>query len=631
MKDTTKILSQVQFLDKYARWDEKLERRETFDEAVSRTVDYLNNVSNGALDPHTKRKIANAMRNGDVMPSMRLFNSAGSAADVNNISIYNCSYSPLENFSDFRDGLIILGHGTGFGYSVESMYIDKLPKINHPKPEEYCEVVHIVDDSIEGWGDALLLLLEFFAENGYAPQFDLSNIRPAGSVLKTRGGIASGPGPLKKMLEKVTHILQEASGRYLKPIEAHDIMCLVAESIIAGGKRRSAMICLFDEHDSDMLNSKKGSWYLKNPQRAYANISIVINEHKPLIWWKWFLQEMDESNSGEPGVFSRYSAVNNLDGRKQAVFGTNPCGEIILRPRQFCNLSIAVAREGDTIYDLKEKVKLAAIIGTIQSCMTNFYNISEDYRINSEEERLLGVDITGIFDSPLTSGISDLELRELKEEVVKTNKIWAEKLGINPSASVTCIKPGGNSSVLLNTSSGLHPRLYKYYIRRIRINAKSPIATYLIMNGVPYSPEVGQTYEDATTLVFDFPIKSGDKAITSSSFTAIEQLEHWLKWKKNWTSHNPSVTVYYDKEELEEVGAWLFLNQEYVGGLTFLPRSNTSYKLMPKEEITKEKYEELFLMFPDLSFSSNTLSAYDSLMHVTSYKEFACVAGSCEI
>lgn len=631
MKDTTKILSDIQFLDKYARWDDTLGRRETFEEAVDRTVNFLDKTTKWSLDEKTKSEIRNAMLAGDAMPSMRLFNSAGKAADVNNISIYNCSYSPIERFDDIVDGLIILGHGTGFGYSVEKMYVNSLPSIAILDTEKYYKLLHVVEDSLEGWGEALKLLLYFFSDNGFAPIFDLSQIRPAGSALKTRGGIASGPGPLKNMLEKVTRILENARGRKLKPLEVHDIMCFVAESIIAGGKRRSAMIALFDEDDTEMLNCKSGSWFKENIQRAYANISVVVNHNKDLAWWKSFIETMDKNNSGEPGIFSRYSAVRNIGSREADVFGTNPCGEIILKPRQFCNLTIAVARESDNLKALKEKVRIAAIIGTIQSCLTDFKHISQEYQENSEKERLLGVDITGIFDSPTAMNISKDELEELKQVVIDTNLIWAKKLGINPSASTTCIKPGGNSSVLLNTSSGLHPRLYKYYIRRMRINAKSPIAQYLMMNGVPYSPEVGQTFDDATTFVFEFPIKSGDRAKTQESFNALDQLNVWLKWKKHWTTHNPSVTVFYKKFELDDIANWLYKNQEFTGGITFLPSSDSSYQLMPKEELTEEKYYDLLDAFPDISPNSISIMPYDSMMNVSSYKEFACIAGSCEI
>lgn len=623
-------LSNVQFLEKYARWSDDLGHRETWPHTVRRVVDYLDDTTNGLLcETGYYEEIYEAILNHEVMPSMRLLNQAGKAADANNISIYNCAYTPLESPRDIADGLIILGHGTGLGYSVESRYINNWPSVSMRNGHTHLVTV---EDSLEGWAEAVYTLLDN-ALYGHSTEFDLSLIRPAGSPLMTRGGVASGPEPLEKALRLINEIMLKAQGRELKPIEVHDIMCLIAEAIIAGGVRRSAMIALFDEDDEEMLNAKSGKWYEDSLHRSYANNSIVVASWMPQDWWKDYVYKMHESRSGEPGIFSRYAAVKTRPSRREyhSDFGTNPCGEITLRPRQFCNLSVAVGREYDNLATMTRKVELATIIGTIQSAMIDFKGaIHSDYKKNGKEERLLGVDITGIHDSPYLTNLKEEDFAWLQDRVITTNKFWADMLGIEQSAATTCIKPSGNSSVMLNTASGIHPRLYAYYIRRVRMNIHNPIAQMLMDQGVPVSPENGQTWEDASTVVFSFPIKSPEGATLQNGRTALEQLETWLKWKKNWTEHNPSVTITYSEDELDVLANWLFINQEYASGLSFLPKDDLVYNQLPKEEVTEETYNNLLVAFPQVDFSA--LNKYDvDPALLTSYREFACVSGSCEI
>lgn len=632
MTSASEAMREVQFLDKYARWNQREERRETFGEAVDRTMKFLDETAGGALTVEgVYDAIREAMLAGEVMPSMRLLNQAGASAKRNNITIYNCAYMPMEKYENLGDLLYMLGHGTGVSYSVESRYVDAWPSV--PSNIEVSSTKYHISDDLEGWADSITQILFLLFEFSEIPLFDYSDIRKAGTPLVTKGGTASGPEPLRKAHKAITSIVMGARGRKLTSIEIHDMACHIADSIVSGGSRRSAMLALFDEGDELMLGAKSGNWYENNIQRSMANNSLVIEEPKPFEWWENFVSIMNNSRSGEPGIFSRYAAKKQMRiGRNTNYeFGTNPCGEIVLRPYQFCNLSAAVARKDDTFESMAKKVKLSAIIGTVQASMTDFKGmIDSKFAKNSEEEALLGVDINGIFDSPVVANFSSKELKALKRIVVETNIEWASILGINEAAAATCIKPSGNSGVLLDASSGIHPRLFAHYIRRLRINASSPLGVFLRESGVPCSPENGQTWENATTYVFEFPIASPKGATLQNDKSAVEQLNTWLKWKLFWTEHNPSVTISYAESELDDMANWLYENEDALGGLSFLPRSDTTYALMPKEEITEERYLELERLFPQLDFDKLREYEVDSRA-ITSSVEYSCMSGSCEI
>ena len=619
-------LQKFQFYDKYARFSYEHGRRETWVETVDRAVDFLKELSDYRLQKLTYARIRQAILEMKVMPSMRLLAMAGPAARRNNISLYNCSYMPVDSLDSFVEALIISMSGCGVGYSVEAEYIEKLPRIRRQKNNTPLQ--YVVEDSTEGWADALRAGLEAWF-NGEDIHFNYQLIRPAGSVLRVKGGRASGPEPLRTMLDFARTRILARQGSTLRPLDAHDIMCAVGAAAVSGGVRRTAMIALFDYDDQEMLHCKDGDFWKKNNQRWNANNSTVWPDRKmSQAEIANFILSMVNSERGEPGIFNRQAALNTKPKRRKAArFGTNPCGEIILQPYQFCNLSVAVAREDDTIEDMKEKVELASIIGTIQSKATHFPGLRKEWKRNCEAERLIGVDINGQLDSPVVQ--DEENMRILREVAVETNQKVARILGINQAAAATCVKPSGNSSQLLNCSPGIHSRWAPYYIRNVRVGAHTPVFKVLENAGVPMDPENGQDREKANTWVVHFPVKSPDKAITRNDRTALEQCEYWLKVKNNYTEHNPSVTITYKPDEVLDIIKWVWENQDKIGGMTFLPAYDASFKQMPYQEISKEEYDKLVAEFPNIDFSK--IYRYEEEDYTTAAQELACFAGNCDV
>lgn len=548
----------------------------------------------------------------------------------------NCAYLPIDSWDAFGELLYILMQGTGAGFSVEVDYVDSLPRIKRQKdgkPKKY-----IVPDTTEGWCSALTMGLKTWAA-GEDVVYDFSRIRPQGTVLRTKGGRASGPEPLKQLLLFVRDKMLAAQGRRLDPIDAHDIACFCGQIVQVGGVRRAALISLSDLDDRDLREAKNGQFWLHNVQRAMANNSTVYDDRPKAAQFMEEWLALMKSGSGERGIFNRGGLAKQLPKRRKKVgeFGVNPCGEIILRPRQFCNLSIAIARPEDTQKSLARKVRLATIFGTLQSLLTDFKFISPKWRENCEEERLLGVDITGQMDCPALRPENDPDLEsyrvkllaDLRQVAIDTNKEFAEKLGIPQSAAVTCIKPSGNSAQLFNCSSGLHPRYAKYYLRRLRIGAYTPIAKLLEDAGVSWFPEVGQTRDSATVRVVEFPVKSPDGAPTRHDLSAIEQLNNWLAWKLYYTEHNPSVTIYVSDEEWPSVGAWVYEHFDQIGGLSFLPKDGGVYELAPYEEIDQKEYERRTKTLPIIDFSK--LPDYEKEDMTELQREFGCTGDKCEV
>jgi len=619
-------LQKFQFYDKYSRFNYELGHRETWVETVDRAVDYLKEISDAKLPEETYARIHKAILEMRAMPSMRLLAMAGPAARRNNIAIYNCSYLPVDCIDSFVEALIISMSGCGVGYSVEKAYVENFPRVHRQVPGPVPTMV--IEDSAEGWAEALRTGLQtWFA--GHDIKFDYSQIRPAGAPLRTKGGRASGPDPLKKMLDFVRSRVLAQQGGFIRTLDAHDIMCEVGNAAVSGGVRRTAMISLFDYDDVDMRRCKSGDFERDNSQRWNANNSLVWPDRK-LTQLEIFniIADMHMSGHGEPGIFSRRAAHNTIPERRiKKDFGTNPCGEIVLRPYQFCNLSIAVARSEDTFETLKEKVELATIIGTIQSMATEFPGLRDIWKKNCEEERLLGVDINGQLDCPVAQ---DPEVQDkLREFSVETNKKYAEMLGINQAAAVTCVKPSGNSSQLLDCSPGIHPRWSPYYVRNVRVGTHSPIFKVLRDAGVPMSPENGQTIEDATTWVVHFPVKAPANSITRDSRPALVQCEYWLQNKVHWTEHNPSVTITYKPDEIIDIIKWVWEHQDMIGGMTFLPSFDSQFNQMPYEEIDEEEYNRLAAKFPNIDFSK--LYYYEEKDLTTAAQELACLAGVCSL
>ncbi len=622
-------LQKFQFFDKYSRFDYEKGRRETWIETVDRSVAYLHELvqTNTGVDlgGETYERLRRFILEMKSMPSMRLLAMAGAPARRNNVTIYNCSYQPVESVDSFVEALLISMSGCGVGYSVESRYVENLPRVLRQRagtPDSF-----LVEDSAEGWGEALRFGMQRWFEGGDV-QFDYSTVRPAGAPLRTKGGRASGPGPLRAMLEFARGRILARQGTHLRPLDAHDIMCAVGNAAVSGGVRRTAMISLFDYDDVEMRRCKIGDFERENSQRWNANNSAVwpesgLSQHEVMQQ----VLDMVESQRGEPGIFNRQAALALKPERRAAAeFGTNPCGEIVLRPWEFCNLSIAVARPTDTRESLREKVEVAAIIGTIQSLATHFPGLRPMWKQNAEEERLLGVDITGQMDCPT---VQDPEvMRELRGHAVETNRVFAEKLGIRQSASVTTVKPSGNSSQLLDCASGIHARWARFYERNVRVSATSPIFKVLRDAGVPMDPENGQTPDDATTWVIHFPVKAPDHAVVRKEHTALEQCDYWLRNKLNWTEHNPSVTITYRPDEVIDLTKWIWEHKDFIGGMAFLPAFDAQYAQLPYIEITREEYERRAEAFPEIDFSK--LFRYEQTDLTNAAQELACLAGVCE-
>ncbi|MDM8519169.1 ATP cone domain-containing protein [Anaerolineales bacterium HSG6] len=619
-------LQQFQFYDKYSRFNYELGRRETWVETVDRAVSYMQEISESRLPIATYQRLRKAILEMQAMPSMRLLAMAGPAARRNNVTIYNCSYMPIESLDAFVEGLIISMSGCGVGFSVERQYVENFPRIRRQK--QLPPIKFAVDDSAEGWADALRIGLQTWFE-GNDIHFDYSLIRASGVPLKIKGGRASGPEPLRKMLDFARTRILARQGSFLRPIDAHDIMCAIGNAAVSGGVRRTAMISLFDYDDNEMRLSKSGDFEHNNSQRWNANNSAVWPSKKmSQAEVTHYVLDMVDSQRGEPGIFNRQAAIRTRPERRQAAeFGTNPCGEIILRPWEFCNLSMAVARAEDTYETLKEKVELATIIGSIQSMATHFPGLRPVWQKNCQEERLLGVDVTGQLDS---LAAQDPEIQaKLKQVSIETNRKIAEQLGINQSVSVTCVKPSGNSSQLLNCSAGIHTRWSPYYVRNVRVAAHAPIFKVLHDLGVPMDPENGQMPETADTWVIHFPVKSPDDSITRKDRTAIEQCNYWLQNKTHWTEHNPSVTITYQPDEIIDLIKWIWKHQDKIGGMAFLPAFDAHYDQMPFVEIDEEEFNRLAGQFPKIDFSK--LYRYEEEDFTTAAQELACLAGQCEV
>lgn len=616
----------------YSRWIENEGRRETWIETAGRYVDFMRQNLNNALSEEEYGEIREAILRQEVMPSMRLLWAAGKAAQTSNISAYNCSYIAPTKLRDFSEIMYILMSGAGVGFSVEQQTVQQLPQIKKQTGKKLA--TYVIEDNKEGWGNALNAGLEAWF-NGKDIDFDFSKLRPAGARLKTMGGRSSGPAPLRAVMSFSREKILANQGRRLRPIDVHDIICKIGEVVVMGGVRRSALLSLSDLDDKEMRLAKTGQFYLSNPQRQMANNSAVYNE-KPEA--DVFLDEwiaLAKSGTGERGIFNRGSLPKQLPERRWKIFkkdfptsGTNPCGEILLKSREFCNLSEVVARPEDTEESLLRKIRIAAILGTYQSTLTDFPYISKEWRKNCEEERLLGVSITGQWDCPLLCADDEALFRKFRDRAIEINKEYAKRFGINSSVCVTCVKPSGTVSQLVDSSSGLHPRHAPYYLRRIRISATDSLFGMLKDQKIPYYPEVGQE-ANPTTYVLEFPVKAPENAVFKKDLAALQQLEYWKKVKKNFTEHNPSVTISVGENEWIAVADWLYENWDILGGLSFLPREEFVYELAPYKEITKEQYEELIAKFPDIDFSQILL--YEKEDETLGAKELACNGGVCEI
>jgi len=634
-------LGEFVYYRSYSKWIPEEGRRETWIETVDRYVAFMKKNLGKKLKDTEYEEVRKYILENKAMPSMRLLQFAGKAAETTNVCAYNCSFIAPESFQDIAEIMYISMCGTGAGWSVESENVQKLPQIKVQTGHKLS--THIIADSKEGWADAFVLGMKTWAD-GKDIDFDYSKLRPAGARLMTMGGKSSGPDPLKRLLEFTRKKILSKQGRRLSNLDVHDIICMVGDCVVSGGVRRSAMISLSDLDDNDIRDAKKGQFYLTDPHRSLANNSAVYM-HKPSA--QQFLDEwisLMKSGSGERGIFNRGSLSETLPKRrieylKQegyfdasgsniiGILGTNPCGEIILRSKEFCNLTEVICRENDTKETLLNKVRIATILGTYQSTLTNFPYLSKEWKNNCDAERLLGVSLTGQWDNKI---VRDAEiLKSLKNEALRVNKIYAKRFGISASNAITCVKPSGTVSKTFDTGSGMHPRHAPYYIQRIRISATDSLFKMLRDQGVPYHPEVGQSKETANTFVLEFPMKSPEGSIFKDDITALDQLEHWKMVKENYTEHNPSVTISVGDDEWLAVANWVYEHWDIVGGLSFLPRSNHVYQLAPYEEITREKYEELMKKFPEIDYSK--IITYEKVDETEVKRELACVSGVCDI
>jgi len=636
-------------LSRYARWDYDLKRRETWNETVNR---YFNFFSEWLEENHSfklsgaeRLELENAVKGLEVMPSMRCLMTAGPALKKENVSGYNCSYVKVDNQRSFDEILYVLMNGTGVGFSVEEEYTIQLPIV----PDELydTDTVVVVSDSKLGWAKAFKELVSLLY-GGHIPKWDVSRVRAAGAPLKTFGGRASGPQPLEDLFTFTINTFKNSLGRKLKPVECHDIVCKTAEIVVVGGVRRSALISLSNLNDREMRFAKHGDWYNTNVQRALANNSVNYKE-KPDVGT--FMREwlsLYDSKSGERGIYNGLSAqktVEKLNGRYSDTngdlirrrdsrddFGTNPCSEIILRSREFCNLSECVVRRTDTRESLRSKVRIAAILGTFQSTLTQFKYLSREWKKNCEEERLLGVSLTGIMDNSLTNGQGGSKglkglLEELRDVAYETNKEWSEKLGIPVSAAITCVKPSGTVSQLVDSASGIHARHNPFYIRTVRADNKDPLCKLMQEMGFPNEPDV--TKPEHTT-VFSFPMRSPKGAVCRMDMTAMEQLELWKTYAESWCEHKPSVTISVKEEEWVEVAAWVYKHFDSISGISFLPFSDHTYRQAPYQDCTEVEYKDAVKHMPK-NIDWSELSKYESQDYTTASQELACTAGGCEI
>lgn len=639
-------------LSRYARWDEEVGRRETWDETVQRYFNFFT----PHLDEHhgaqiTTPEICELFKhivNLDVMPSMRCLMTAGPALSRDHIAGYNCAYRPVDDIRAFDEILFILMCATGVGFSVERQYVNQLPVV--PERLDESLICIVVRDSKRGWAEGFRELLGLLYA-GRIPSWDMSKVRPAGSRLKTMGGRASGPDPLIELFEFTVRLFQGAAGRKLNSIECHDLVCMIGDCVVVGGVRRSALLSLSNLSDHRMRDAKHGEWWQLTPHRQLANISVAYTETPEVGQFMEEWQALYASKSGERGIFNREAAREQAmkSGRRKGYlgngaaltnppfsgspidFGTNPCSEIILRPKQFCNLTTIVVRPDDDYDTLENKVRMAAILGTWQSTLTNFRYITNAWKNNCEEERLLGVSMTGIMGNELLNGRSanrsqlpDL-LEHLKDVAVATNREWAERLGIPQSTAVTCVKPEGTASQLVGTTSGISPGWSRHYIRRVRQDIKDPLTQLMIDQGVPHE----QDNMNPENIVFSFPLETPRGTILRNDMTAVQQLEHWELFQNHWCEHKPSITVYVRENEWPGVGGWVWDHFDSMSGVSFLPNSNHTYKQAPYEEITANVFNVMQSKMPDIKWDD--LSQYEQDDHTAGSRELACVSGQCEI
>jgi len=626
-------------LSRYARWKEDEQRRESWPETVGRYFDYmskhLEKKRGYKMDDNTRDELEQAVLNQEIMPSMRALMTAGPALDRCHVGGYNCSYVPVDSPRAFDETMYILMCGTGVGFSVERHHVEKLPIVNEDMHST--STVIKVGDSRPGWAKSLRELIAMLYA-GQIPQWDVSEVRPAGARLKTFGGRASGPAPLEELFEFIIDIFKGAKNRRLYPIECHDIMCKIGEVVVVGGVRRSALISLSNLNDDQMRHAKAGQWWENEGQRALANNSVAYKEKPQMGTFMREWLSLYESKSGERGIFNRQSAQKQAakNGRRDAEhdFGCNPCSEIILRPYQFCNLSEVVARATDSVDDLAKKVRLATILGTFQSTLTDFKYLRKIWKDNTEEERLLGVSLTGIMDNDILSGKSaqygmniNEVLEELKQMAINTNESIAHAIGIPVSTAITCVKPSGTVSQLVDSASGIHARHNPYYIRTVRGDNKDPLTQFMINAGIPAEPDVMKP--DSTT-VFSFPMKSPTAAVTRTEMTAIQQLDLWLKYQRHWCEHKPSVTISVKEHEWMDVGSWVYEHFDEVSGISFLPFSEHTYKQAPYQDIDADEYSELKALMPR-AIDWSALQEFEKEDTTSGGRELACTAGVCEV
>ncbi|MEK9182147.1 MAG: ATP cone domain-containing protein [Patescibacteria group bacterium] len=624
-------LGEFVYYRSYSRWIDEEGRRETWIETVDRYMSFMRENLGKLVKDSEYKEVREAILNQEAMPSMRLLQFAGPAARKTNVCAYNCSFIAPSTFQDFAEIMYISMCGTGVGFSVESQNIQALPQIKSQTGKKL--PTHIIADTKEGWADALYLGIKTWYE-GNDIEFNYSQLRPAGARLKTMGGRSSGPEPLKRLLDFARMKIFKRQGRRLTNLDAHDIICCIGDCVVSGGVRRSALISLSDLDDEAMRDCKKGQFYLTEPQRSIANNSAVYLQ-KPTN--AEFLDEwvaLMKSGAGERGIFNRSGLAKTLPERRLKVLkgyigdlGTNPCGEIILQSKQFCNLSEIVARAEDDEKSLLKKIRIATILGTYQATLVKFGYLSNTWEENCKNERLLGVSITGQWDCPAVRNASTL--KKLKNEAIRINELYAKKFKINPSTCITCVKPSGTLSQMVDCASGMHTRHSQYYIRRVRISATDSLFKMLRDQGVPYHPEVGQSRDSANTYVFEFPVKAPDDSLFRDDLTALEQLEHWKLVKENYTEHNPSITISVGEEEWIDVANWLYKNWDIIGGLSFLPRTDHVYQMAPYEEIDEKAYSETLNRFAHIDFSK--IVTYEKVDETEVKKELACVAGVCEI
>lgn len=615
-------------MSRYSRWRDDLGRRETWAETVDRYVGFFQGRFPD-IEAEVWQRLRSAIYNLDTMPSMRALMTAGKALELSELAGYNCSFRIIDEPRAFDEILYILMNGVGVGFSVERQYVSKLPEI----PDELypSETVIVVKDSKLGWATALKELIALLYA-GKIPTWDLSKVRPAGARLKTFGGRASGPEPLNSVFKYAVSLFKRAAGRKLSSLECHDLTCKIAECVVVGGVRRSALISLSNLSDDRMRAAKNGQWWVDHPERSLANNSVSYTERPEMgIFMSEWLSLYD-SKSGERGIFNRKAAEKLAPDRRKEFgylsYGTNPCSEIILRNKQLCNLTEVVVRSGDTLATLLDKVEVATILGTLQSTLTNFKYVSKDWQRNCEEERLLGVSLTGIMDH---FGLADPAtvygyLTPMRERAIRINREWAERLGINPATAITCVKPSGTVSQLVDSASGIHPRYSPYYIRTVRADKKDPLAQMMKDQGVPCEDDV---MRPDSTCVFSFPVKAPEGSVFRDDRTAIEQLELWKAYQLHWCEHKPSITVYVKETEWAVVGAWVWGNFDILSGVSFLPHSDHTYQQAPYQECSEADYLTAAAKMPTIEWSA--LALYENDDQTVGQQQLACVAGVCEI